>query len=40
LLSGRRSKNQISSNGFDIGTVEKFISMMPFNIPKSDVSDD
>jgi hypothetical protein len=39
-LSGRRSRNQISHNGFNIGTVETFIDAMPFDIPGSDVSDD
>jgi len=39
-LSGRRSRNQISHNGFDIKTVETFIDAMPFDIPESDVSDD
>jgi len=39
-LSGRRSRNQISRNGFTVGTVETFINSMPFNIPESDVSDD
>jgi len=40
LLSGRRSRNQISHNGFNIKTVETFIDAMPFDIPESDVSDD
>ena len=39
-LSGRRSRAQISKNGFDIETVEAFIRTMPFDIPESDVSDD
>jgi hypothetical protein len=39
-LSGRRSRNQISHNGFNIKTVETFIDAMPFDIPESDVSDD
>jgi uncharacterized protein (TIGR03083 family) len=39
-LSGRRSRSQISKNGFDIETVEAFIRTMPFDIPQSDVSDD
>ena len=39
-LSGRRSRSQISKNGFDIETVEAFIRTMPFDIPESDVSDD
>ena len=39
-LSGRRSRAQISKNGFDIETVEAFIRTMPFDIPQSDVSDD
>ena len=39
-LSGRRSRSQISKNGFDIPLVEKFIQGMPFTIPESDVSDD
>ena len=39
-LSGRRSRDQISNNGLDIGTVEAFIRTMPFDIPESDVSDD
>jgi hypothetical protein len=39
-LSGRRSRAQISNNGFDIETVEAFIRTMPFDIPESDVSDD
>ena len=39
-LSGRRSKKQISQNGFDLPLVEKFIQGMPFSIPDSDVSDD
>ena len=39
-LSGRRSRNQISRNGFNIDTVETFIKAMPFDIPESDVSDD
>jgi hypothetical protein len=39
-LSGRRSKAQISQNGFDLPLVEKFIQGMPFTIPDSDVSDD
>lgn len=39
-LSGRRSKAQISRNGFDLQLVEKFIQGMPFTIPDSDVSDD
>ena len=39
-LSGRRSKAQISQNGFDLPLVEKFIQGMPFSIPDSDVSDD
>ena len=38
-LSGRRSRNQISRNGFNIDTVETFIKAMPFDIPESDVSD-
>jgi hypothetical protein len=39
-LSGRRSRSQISQNGFDLPLVEKFIQGMPFTIPDSDVSDD
>jgi hypothetical protein len=39
-LSGRRSKTQISQNGFDLPLVEKFIQGMPFTIPDCDVSDD
>jgi hypothetical protein len=39
-LSGRRSKAQISQNGFELPLVEKFIQGMPFTIPDSDVSDD
>ena len=39
-LSGRRSRSQISKNGFDLPLVEKFIQGMPFTIPESDVSDD
>ena len=39
-LSGRRSKKQISQNGFGLPLVEKFIQGMPFTIPDSDVSDD
>lgn len=39
-LSGRRSKAQISQNGFELQLVEKFIQAMPFDIPDSDVSDD
>ena len=39
-LSGRRSRSQISRNGFDLPLVEKFIQEMPFTIPDSDVSDD
>jgi hypothetical protein len=39
-LSGRRSKAQISQNGFDLQLVEKFIQAMPFDIPGNDVSDD
>ena len=39
-LSGRRSKAQISRNGFDLQLVEKFIQVMPFDIPANDVSDD
>ena len=39
-LSGRRSKAQISQNGFELQLVEKFIQTMPFDIPDSDVSDD
>ena len=39
-LSGRRSRAQISHNGFDLPLVEKFIQGMPFTIPDSDVSDD
>lgn len=39
-LSGRRSRSQISRNGFDLPLVEKFIQRMPFTIPDSDVSDD
>jgi uncharacterized protein (TIGR03083 family) len=39
-LSGRRSRAQISKNGFNIETVEAFIRTMPFDIPQSDVSDD
>ena len=39
-LSGRRSKKQISQNGFDLPLVEKFVQGMPFTIPDSDVSDD
>ena len=38
-LSGRRSKAQISQNGFELPLVEKFIQGMPFTIPDSDVSD-
>ena len=40
LLSGRRSKAQISQNRFELPLVEKFIQGMPFTIPDSDVSDD
>ncbi len=39
-LSGRRSRAQISHNGFDLPLVETFIQGMPFTIPDSDVSDD
>ena len=39
-LSGRRSRSQISNNGFDLPLVEKFIAGMPYDIPDSDVSDD
>jgi hypothetical protein len=39
-LSGRRSKAQISQNGFELPLVEKFIQGMPFTIPDSDASDD
>ena len=39
-LSGRRSRVQISQNGFELPLVEKFIQEMPFNIPDIDVSDD
>ena len=39
-LSGRRSRPQISNNGFDLPLVEKFIAGMPYDIPDSDVSDD
>lgn len=39
-LSGRRSKAQISLNGFDVQVVERFIQGLPFDIPESDVSDD
>ena len=39
-LSGRRSKAQISQNGFDLQLVEKFIQAMPFDIPDNDVTDD
>jgi hypothetical protein len=39
-LSGRRSKEQISQNGFDLQLVEKFIHDLPFSIPDNDVSDD
>jgi hypothetical protein len=39
-LSGRRSRAQISQNGFDPQLVEKFIQAMPFDIPANDVSDD
>jgi hypothetical protein len=39
-LSGRRSRDQISNNGLDIGTVEAFIRTMPFDIPETEVSDD
>jgi hypothetical protein len=39
-LSGRRSRTQISKNGFDLPLVEKFIAGMPYDIPDSDVSDD
>ena len=39
-LSGRRSRSQISLNGFDVQVVERFIQGLPFDIPESDVSDD
>jgi hypothetical protein len=39
-LSGRRSRSQITKNGFDLPLVEKFIAGMPYDIPDSDVSDD
>ena len=39
-LSGRRSRAQISLNGFDVQVVERFIQGLPFDIPESDVSDD
>ena len=39
-LSGRRSRAQISLNGFDVQVVEQFIQGLPFDIPESDVSDD
>ena len=38
-LSGRRSRTQISKNGFDLPLVEKFIAGMPYDIPSDDVSD-
>lgn len=38
-LSGRRSKTQVSQNGFDLQLVERFIQGMPFDIPESDVFD-
>jgi uncharacterized protein (TIGR03083 family) len=39
-LSGRRSRAQISLNGFDVQVVERFIQGLPFDIPESEVSDD
>lgn len=39
-LSGRRSRFQISKNGFNLQLVEKFIAGMPYDIPDNDVSDD
>lgn len=39
-LSGRRSRAQISNNGFELPLVEKFIQGLPFSIPDRDVSDD
>ncbi len=39
-LSGRRSRSQISLNGFDVQVVERFVQGLPFDIPESDVSDD
>ena len=38
-LSGRRSRSQISLNGFNVQVVERFIQGLPFDIPESDVSD-
>jgi hypothetical protein len=39
-LSGRRSRAQISLNGFDVQVVERFIQGLPFDIPESEVLDD
>ena len=39
-LSGRRSRAQISLNGFNVQVVERFIQGLPFDIPESEVLDD
>lgn len=39
-LSGRRSRSQLLAYGFDPVLIEHLFATMPFDIPKTDVSDD